>query len=314
MRVDPSIPNIQVIIIANTRELIRQVQQVLAKVCQRTKVTTCIGDTSTPEQGANIVVTVPKWIENRLGGRKPIDLSHLKLVVYDEADEIFLQEANHVSIMKMKNQIEEKLKINPQTVLFSATFDDAVMKCINTFFTSVQVFRIQKEALKLKGVKMYRMTVAEKAKLDLINQVYLTFDMLQTMIFVNKKDDAVKMQEFLKKKNVKAEILIGGIEQAQRDKIIDDFRLQTITCLICTNVLARGIDVPEVDLVINYDVPYISNFGYKNPDYANFMHRVGRTGRFGTDGVSLTLQSDETYEDILDDIEKYYNISISKLD
>ena len=65
-------------------------QQVLAKVCQRTKVTTCIGDTSTPAAGANIVVTVPGWIQNRLGGRESIDLSHLKLVVYDEADEIFL--------------------------------------------------------------------------------------------------------------------------------------------------------------------------------------------------------------------------------
>ena len=78
--------------------------------------------------------------------------------------------------MKMKTQIEDKLKINPQTVLFSATFDDAVMRCINTFYTSVQVFRIQKEALRLKGVKMFRMSVAENAKLELLNQVYLTFD------------------------------------------------------------------------------------------------------------------------------------------
>ncbi len=72
------------------------------------------------------------------------------------------------------------------------------------------------------------------------------------------------------------------------------------SCLICTNVLARGIDVPEVDLVINYDVPYISTYGFKRPDYANFMHRVGRTGRFGTDGLSLTLTS--TTDDVMDDL------------
>jgi ATP-dependent RNA helicase DDX19/DBP5 len=65
-------------------------------------------------------------------------------------------------------------------------------------------------------------------------------------------------------------------------------------------VLARGIDVPEVDLVINYDVPYISTYGFKRPDYANFMHRVGRTGRFGTDGLSLTLTS--TVDDVMDDL------------
>lgn len=74
--------------------------------------------------------------------------------------------------------------------------------------------------------------------------------------------------------------------------------------------MARGIDVPEVDLVINYDVPFISNYGFKNPDYANYMHRVGRTGRFGTDGLALTLTSktDEVYDDLLNQIEKYYQI------
>jgi ATP-dependent RNA helicase DDX19/DBP5 len=85
--------------------------------------------------------------------------------------------------------------------------------------------------------------------------------------------------------------------------------------LICTNILARGIDVPEVDMVINYDVPFISNYGFKNPDYANFMHRVGRTGRFGTDGLALTLTSktDEVYDDLLNEIQKYYSIEIKAL-
>ena len=94
--------------------------------------------------------------------------------------------------------------------------------------------------------------------------------------------------------------MIGNVDQKLRDKIIDDFRATTTTTLISTNVLARGIDVPEVDLVINYDVPFISDHGYKLPDFANFLHRVGRTGRFGTDGVSLTFYTDETQEDLLD--------------
>ena len=133
------------------------------------------------------------------------------------------------------------------------------------------------------------------------------------MIFVNKKKDAISMKEFLKNKGIAAEMLIGGIEQAERDKIIDDFRMTTITSLISTNVLARGIDVPEVDLVINFDVPFISNFGYKNPDKANFLHRVGRTGRFGTDGIAVTIVSDETEHDLLNQIEKHYDIKINKI-
>ena len=79
-----------------------------------------------------------------------------------------------------------------------------------------------------------------------------------------------------------------------RDKIIDNFRKTSISTLICTNVLARGIDVPEVDLVINYDVPVISTVGFHTPDFANYMHRVGRTGRFGTDGIAVSITSDET--------------------
>ena len=135
------------------------------------------------------------------------------------------------------------------------------------------------------------------------------------MIFVNKKEDAVKLQDNLTKMGISAEKLIGGIDQKQRDKIIDDFRKTITTSLISTNVLARGIDVPEVDLVINYDVPYISQFRFKNPDYANYLHRVGRTGRFGTDGVAVTLVSedDEVYDDLVDQIQSYYKIDINEL-
>ena len=85
--------------------------------------------------------------------------------------------------------------------------------------------------------------------------------------------------------------MIGGLETSERDQIIDNFRRNVFTTLISTNVLARGIDIPEVDLVINYDVPMKSNCGFMDPDYENFLHRVGRTGRFGTDGLALTLMS-----------------------
>ena len=120
---------------------------------------------------------------------------------------------------------------------------------------------------------------------------------------------------------IKAKILIGGLENNERDKIIDDFRQNVFTTLISTNVLARGIDVPEVDLVINYDVPMINDKGFYNPDYANFMHRVGRTGRFGTDGLSLTLMVDETKattpwvdEELVGLIASHYEIEIKNLE
>lgn len=141
----------------------------------------------------------------------------------------------------------------------------------------------------------------EGEKISLMREIYTNFAMDMTMIFVNKKDTAKALQEQLKQLNISAEILIGGdhMDKAQRDQLIDNFRCSKFSTLISTNVLARGIDVPEVDLVINYDVPYISQFGFKNPDYANYLHRVGRTGRFGTDGLALTMCTDEVEIDLI---------------
>lgn len=107
--------------------------------------------------------------------------------------------------------------------------------------------------------------------------------------------------------------MIGGLENAERDTIIDGFRQGYFTTLISTNVLARGIDVPEVDLVINYDVPMVNKCGFYDPDFENFLHRVGRTGRFGTDGLALTLMSEELDPEMVRLIAEHYDIEINEL-
>lgn len=189
MAVDPSIDGIQVIILANTRELIRQVQAVIEVVAKNTKVTSCIGDKDTKESFAHILVTVPGWLSNMLGGRKKFDLSHLKMVAFDEADEIFLQESNLKAVSKL-NQHLKKVNVEPQRILFSATFTPEVEAKIGEYCTNVKAYLMQNTALKLKGVKMFRMFYNDLVKMDAIQEVYETFDMFQTMIFVNKKNDA----------------------------------------------------------------------------------------------------------------------------
>ena len=199
-------------------------------------------------------------------------------------------------------------------MLFSATFTDDIIELINKFFDKIEAFTIQKEALKLKGVKLFKIRTLPELKQDLIKEVYEAFDMFQTMIFANKKQDVERLQAELQKKGISAEKLIGGIEQKERDQIIDRFRKTEITSLISTNVLARGIDVPEVDLVINYDVPFYSDYGFRIADTANFLHRVGRTGRFGTDSVSLTIYTDDTDSDMLTQIQQFYDIEIKEIE
>ena len=140
--------------------------------------------------------------------------------------------------------------------------------------------------------------------------------MVYTMIFVNKKDTAEVLQQNLKKRGYSVAMLIGTMDPKDRDDAIDQFRRGQYNVLISTNVLARGIDVAEVDLVINFDIPTTYFHGFRDPDFATYLHRVGRTGRFGTDGLALTLydyKEDPVEEDFMKQIEKYYQIEIKEL-
>ena len=172
---------------------------------------------------------------------------------------------------------------------------------------------MKKEALKLKGVKNLKLKCQDDMKDEFVMHMHTKLEKAMCMVFVNKKESAAQLQSRLKVQGIAANILIGALETTERDKMIDDFRQGVFTTLISTNVLARGIDVPEVDIVINYDVPMIKRCGFYDPDYANFMHRVGRTGRFGTDGLALTLMGTEIDEESVALIAQHYSIDINEI-
>lgn len=234
------------------------------------------------------------------------------MMVYDEADELF-QPTNQECFHAIKKHLSEKLNITPQHCLYSATFNDDVIDFTRRVVGEVKMFPMPKEALRLKGVQNYKMRMAEAEKTEFVSQLHTKLDKAMTMVFVNRKDSATQLQARLLSQNIKAKILIGGLDVGQRDSLIDDFRKGVYTTLISTNVLARGIDVPEVDLVINYDVPMVCKCGFFDPDYANFMHRVGRTGRFGTDGLALTLMSTEIDQELVELLSSHYQIEINEL-
>ena len=160
-------------VLANTRELIRQIAQVLERVATLTdpKITICVGDSKTPKGNAHVLVSNPQWISNRCAGRDPINLDNLKLMVYDEADELFLQEGNHPFFLKIYNNIKKK-NVEAQHVLFSATFEPYVKDVIKKFFKQLTIYPLQKESLRLKGVRMLKMRLFEEEKPLLINLVY----------------------------------------------------------------------------------------------------------------------------------------------
>lgn len=143
----------------------------------------------------------------------------------------------------------------------------------------------------MPNIRQFTHRCEPRAKLDFIKNIFDTCEMTQTFIFVNTKDFAEKVHFTLRKAGYHSHIMFSKMAPAERDETIRKFRNTEINVLITTNMIARGIDVPETQLVINYDVPSQRIPGGKEhmADPENYLHRIGRTGRFGTNGVALTI-------------------------
>lgn len=136
--------------------------------------------------------------------------------------------------------------------------------------------------------------------------MFETCESTQTFIFVNSKDFAEKIHGLLRAANFKSFIMFAKMTKDERDQTIEQFRNQEIHVLITTNMIARGIDVPETQLVINYDVPSIKFNNQSIADPEIYQHRIGRTGRFGTPGIALTIYDRDIDKKHLDDIVEHY--------
>ena len=140
--------------------------------------------------------------------------------------------------------------------------------------------------------------------MDFIKEVFTLCEMTQTFIFVNTKSFAETVHRVLRQNDLKSYIMFSKMQREERDSTMERFRKQQINVLITTDVIARGIDVPEAQLVINFDVPSRD----KKADPELYLHRIGRTGRFGTNGIALTLYDRENDKECLDDIIKHYDM------
>ena len=119
------------------------------------------------------------------------------------------------------------------------------------------------------------------------------------MIFVNHKDTAEKIIKQLASQGMVGKALIGGMDNSERDKVIDDFKRGNYPVLVATSVLASGIDVAAVDIVINFDPAMELKYNFWEPDYANYLHRISCTGRFGSDRMAITFYDGEVEESIV---------------
>lgn len=158
---------------------------------------------------------------------------------------------------------------------------------------------------KLKNIQQFVLKCQQGKKLDFLKEVFLTCEMTQTFIFVNTKTFAETVHRVLRAADLKSYIMFSKMSKEERDSTMERFRKQQINVLITTDVIARGIDVPEAQLVINFDVPQRD----RQPDPVTYLHRIGRTGRFGSNGIALTLYDRDTDKECLDGIIKHYDMA-----
>lgn len=206
---------------------------------------------------------------------------------------------------------------NVQTVLFSATFPPDVLQFASVFAPNANSITLERTNLTVKGIKQMYLDVSRDAdKYAALMKFYGLMTIASSIIFVRRRDTADELSKRMTNEGHHVVCLTGGLEGQDRDAVIDQFREGRAKVLITTNVLARGIDVQTVTMVINYDVPDKPGRGGRGyvADAETFLHRVGRTGRFGKVGVALTLVHDKHSWELYRQICQELSIDPTKLD
>ena len=284
---------VQALVLCPTRELADQVAKelrMIAKFAHNIKILTLCGGAAFGPQlgslrhGAHIIVGTPGRILKHLG-KETLSLENLETLVLDEADRML--------DMGFIEEIDKVLEYAPkerQTLLFSATYTNEI-----TFISD----RIQRDAVSVKTVstevankideRFYE--TAQRDKANALVKIFSTFKPENIIVFTNTKIAAKELAENLAKNKVDALAIHGDLEQYERNDVLVQFANKSCPVLIATDVAARGLDIKELSMVVNYDLPHTLE---------TYTHRIGRTGRAGADGIAITLYNEQETEDIQD--------------
>ncbi|OLL22890.1 ATP-dependent RNA helicase fal1 [Neolecta irregularis DAH-3] len=304
--IDTGVRETQALILSPTRELAVQTQNVILALGDFLNVQchACIGGTNVGEDirkldhGQHIVSGTPGRVADMIR-RRNLRTRNIKMLVLDEADELLNR--------GFKEQIYDVYRYLPpatQVVVVSATLPYDVLSLTQKFMTDPIRILVKRDELTLEGLKQYFIAVEkEEWKFDTLCDLYDTLTITQAVIFCNTKRKVDWLTEKMREANFTVASMHGEMPQKERDTIMQDFRQGNSRVLITTDVWARGIDVQQVSLVINYDLP---------PNRENYIHRIGRSGRFGRKGVAINFVTAEDVR-ILRDIEQYYSTQIDEM-
>ena len=277
-------PTVQVLILCPTRELAQQGGEEIKKLTRfmlNIWPAEVYGGAPMEKQFArlrrcNLVIGTPGRVMDHMR-RGTLSLERVKLVVLDEADEMLS--------MGFREDIETILQDVPeahQTVLFSATMPDAILELTDRFMRDAQLVEINAEQVTLDQIVQRFMEVPMGRKLDALNLLLRAAEPTRCMIFCNTKLMVDEVSAYLNRNGFACEGIHGDMNQSQRTRVMEGFKAARIPVLVATDVAARGIDVNDVDYVINYDIPQ---------NHEIYVHRIGRTGRAGKAGNAITIAS-----------------------
>ncbi|XP_050431037.1 eukaryotic initiation factor 4A-III [Adelges cooleyi] len=304
--IDTQLRDTQVLCLSPTRELAVQIQKVVLALGDYLNIQchACIGGTNLGEDlrkldfGQHIVSGTPGRVFDMIR-RKTLRTRNIKTLVLDEADEMLNK--------GFKEQIYDVYRFLPpatQVILISATLPHEILEMTNKFMTDPIRILVKRDELTLEGIKQFFVAVErEEWKFDTLCDLYDTLTITQAVIFCSTKRKVDWLTEKMRESNFTVSSMHGDMPQKERDAIMKEFRGGQTRVLITTDIWARGIDVQQVSLVINYDLP-------NNREL--YIHRIGRSGRFGRKGVAINFVKSDDIR-ILRDIEQYYSTQIDEM-
>ena len=305
-RIDDTKNKTQAVVLAHTRELALQIESVCKNLSQymNISINLSVGGTTVRNnidellKNPHIVIGTPGRVLDMIN-KKALDTRDLRLMVLDEADEMLSK--------IFSNQIYDIFRFLPNNIqvgLFSATMTPEFFSISKCFMRNPVKILVKDEDLTLEGIKQFYINLEHNEfKYETLCDLYDLCSVSQTIIYCNSRTMVEELYRRLGEDNFSCVCMHGDLSQDERNKIMEEFRNGTSRILISTDLLSRGIDIQQVSLVVNYDIPN---------NIESYIHRIGRSGRYGRKGTSINFL---TRYDIkkMKDIEEYYHTIIEEL-
>ena len=306
-KVDPALRQVQVLVLAPVRELAQQIESVAKQVSSYMNIYVYSATGGTPlredikaiEKGCQFIVGTPGRIYD-LMNRNVLSRENIRVLIFDEADQM-LEDRFKEQVMCI---LDKGFPKTTQVALFSATMDENVLDIAAKLLNNPVKILVNANSVPLDGIKNYCVELdKEEWKFDTLCDLYQRLTISQALIYCNKRQKAEWLAEKMSSQGFPLSCIHGEMDVEERKRRMMNFRTGAVRVLISTDLLARGIDVQQVSLVINYELPVQKE---------NYIHRIGRAGRFGRKGVTINLICPEEKKAV-SDIQEHWGINLETL-